>query len=281
MSITLNLEEKLPQYCLGSFDIGAKNLAVCIIDHHEKEGFRIHQWKLINLLSQIGRKKLTCCKTIKNKQKTHKICGKNASYWIENTDKGYCTQHAKMITNESEKSNKPQIENQSTDQLVRYTTTKNISELELNLMIIKQLEQLPALWTRCNEVIIESQMRNGMKKIGHMVFCFLAGKIAGSPEKGLVTLKNIRHVSAGHKLAIDKCADKLPATIRDELMMVYVDPGSIKGKKNYDKRKSLSDEYCSILCRNSSFESFYTKSKKKDDLADSLLQGLGFLLLRK
>jgi hypothetical protein len=270
-SITLNLEEKLPELSLGSFDIGAKNLAVCIIDSNEQEGFRIHQWKLINLLSQVGRKKITCCKVIKNKKTGDRVCDKNASYWVEESNLGYCTQHAKMVRKEMD------LE----DKLVRYTTTKNISELELNLMIIQQLEQMPALWTRCHEVIIESQMRNGMKKIGHMIFCFLANKIAQTDSEDTITLKNIRHVSAGHKLAIDKCADKLPVAIRDELMTVYVDPECIKGKKNYDKRKSLSNLYCQILCRNSSFASFYSESKKKDDLADSLLQGLGFLLLKK
>jgi len=268
--LTLNLQEKIPDYCLGSFDIGSKNLAVCIIDKLSpgvEPGFRIHNWKLINLLSQEGRKKLKCKKIIKNKKKGDRVCGKNATYWVAQTPEGYCTQHAKMVSKESD-----------AGELVRYTTTGNISDLELNLMIIQELDKLPALWTRCTEVMIESQMRNGMKKIGHMIFCFLADKIHRGEN---VRLKNIRHVSAGHKLAISKCADKLPNVIRDELMNVYVDPATIKGKKFYPKRKALSNQYCQILCKNTYFENFYQAAKKKDDLADSFLQGLNPVLLHK
>ena len=46
---------------IGSFDIGMKNLAVCVIDRIAKSpGYRIRRWQLISLVSQSGRKILKC-----------------------------------------------------------------------------------------------------------------------------------------------------------------------------------------------------------------------------
>ena len=291
----LDISEKLPDYCLGSFDIGSRNLGMCIIDKNTNVnanlglGFCIREWQLINLVSQVGRKKLVCGHIIKGKKgKADKKCGKNATYWIEANNQGFCTTHSKMkskslleentVRNTMGNEEKTVGEEEKTvgdEKLVRYTTTRNITDLELNRMIIEELEKYPDLWRRCTEVMIESQIRAEMKKIAYMIFCFLSYKIVHDP---LARLKDIKNINAGHKLAITKGVSHLPDEIQNELMNIYVDPSDLKGKNNYKKRKDLSDQYCKILCKNSRFDNFYSSSKKKDDLADSFLQGLWFLL---
>ena len=55
----------------------------------------------------------------------------------------------------------------------------------------------------------------------------------------------------------------------------------IKGKTNYNQRKKLSIQLCNTFLvkytQEDVFKYYFTKSKKKDDLADSLLQALSFL----
>ena len=55
----------------------------------------------------------------------------------------------------------------------------------------------------------------------------------------------------------------------------------IKGKKNYNQRKKLSIQLCSTFLdrytQEAVFKYYFTQSKKKDDLADCVLQVLSYL----
>lgn len=51
---------------------------------------------------------------------------------------------------------------------------------------------------------------------------------------------------------------------------------NIKGKHNYRERKRLSIQVVSKIVKNTSYEEFFKKEKKKDDLADSLLQIMSY-----
>ena len=48
-------------------------------------------------------------------------------------------------------------------------------------------------------------------------------------------------------------------------------------KSKYSRRKYLGIQYCSYILQNSTLSEFFALHKKKDDLADSLLQGLLYL----
>jgi hypothetical protein len=241
MNLKLERIDK-PIKTIGSFDIGIKNLSLCILDRTTNSPFfRIHKWELISLVN--AHKKLKCCKIIRNGKSK---CMKNANVIDSVTNRGYCKIH------------KPD----DNINLKRYLTTKNITDLELNEKIIEVLNKYPELWTRCDEIVLESQMRSGMKQIVWMIFSYLTSKKLDT----VGTLKNIKIISAKHKLAIPK-----------ELLPIALPVGD---KSTYDGRKDLAMIHCPILLKHCEpyYLQFFNEHEKKDDLADAFLQGLWCIL---
>ena len=272
-----------PLYTVASFDIGIKNLAYCIIDKiDEYPGYHIRKWNLVSLVSQSGNKKLKCTTVLKPKNKKDvkkRLCGKKAVFWNaggksgEEKNIGCCQMHLPKISSVMIDTdiNTDINTDANTDidavKYVRYTTATSVTDMELNQRIISVLEQNPELWLECNEVVLESQIRNNMSKIVYMIFSALMSKRMSNP---LSTLTNIKVLGAAGKLAIP--ADKL-----------HIDLPEIsktgKTKKNYPGRKMLAKEHCELLIQHDPKNlALYKKSKKKDDLADSFLQGLCYLL---
>lgn len=259
---SLSLVRKAPSeplYTIGSFDIGIKNLSFCIIDKIEEyPGFRIRKWSLISLVSQKGKKRLKCQTVLKPRKKNDtqkKKCNKNASFWNNDDDKpiGYCRTHM------------PKSET-----MTRYTTTKNITDFELNRMIIESIEQNPELWMECDEVVFEMQKRKNMNRVVYMIFSILSYKSATVPE---AKLRNVKVISACHKLSI-------PDSILPDDIILPETTKSGKNKKTYEGRKILAKEHCEILIKHDEkHSSYFHEQKKKDDLADSFLQGLAYTLL--
>lgn len=257
----MRTEDTKPTDTIGSFDIGMKNLAVCILDKVEKEpGFKIRKWKLISLVSQQGKRSLLCKHMIlprkkkglsKKELKGHK-CGKKATFWNPNSGLGYCKTHTPNDDEEIE----------------RYTTCKNISDFELCERLSEALNTLPELWDDCNEIVIESQMRSNMKKIANLIIGTIANEKKHHQDS---PLENIRVVNATHKLSIP--GDKLGIELPEE-----TEAGN---KNDYDGRKNLAKEHCDLLLQHDPYHyDFFQEHSKKDDLADAFLQGLWFLLSR-
>lgn len=252
-------QESPSSYTVGSFDIGVRNLAVCILERiTDSPGYRIRRWKLISLVCQVGKKALKCDHLVKkSRNDPGKICNKKATYWNPEDDvsQGYCGVHAKKKLAEEPNS------------LIRYTTTKNISDLELNQNIIDQIEKMPELWMNCNEIVIESQKRSDMKKVVYMILSYLTHKKMHIPD---CQLNNLKIISASHKLSIpkDQLEIDLPNKTQDG-----------QTKKSYDGRKILAKEHCNLLLAHDQRHlEYYQRQKKKDDLADCFLQGLWYLL---
>lgn len=254
---SIDVTEKPSTYTIGSFDIGVRNLAVCILDKtDENPGYRIREWKLISLVSQVGKKVLTCSSLIKKrKNDIPYCCGKKASFWNPIDKKiAYCRTH---------------VPKDEIDTLQRYTTTKNITDMELNESIINELDEISSLWLECDEIVMESQKRSNMRRIVYMIFSYLTYKKIHQEN---TKLKNIKIISASHKLAIpqNKLSITLPTISQDG-----------QTKKDYDGRKVLAKEHCVILLKNDHKHLTYYKSQsKKDDLADCFLQGLWYILCK-
>lgn len=255
-------DESQSIFTLGSFDIGTKNLGVCVVDRLDGyPGFRIRKWKLISLVSDTGKSKTLKCKTKYKSRITKKMetCGKRPTFWNPTTKIGYCKLHVPKETNNTDE----ELNTDGELNIERYTTCRNITDFELNRKLIQELDLLPELWKDCHEVVVESQMQSSMRKISDMIFSYLVDRTVHQPD---CQLKNVRKVNACKKLNIP--LDKLPMVVPE---------GS---QDEYNDRKQLAEKQCQALLRyvDKEWRDYYYSQKKQDDLADAFLQGLYFLL---
>lgn len=256
---------------IGSFDIGIKTLSVCIIDHYPEETptFRVRKLELISLVDQAGKTKLKCKHKIyprtaaeRNQAKKgrgskgYRFCGTNARWWNPDTGIGYCGSHKASC--------------EDAGKVCKYTTVKNATDMELNRSLIRKLLEIPDLWQACKTVVLETQMRAKMKKLAAMIMSFLTLQTVLNPD---AKLTNIKMISATHKLQlpVDKLGIaglSLPTTTSKGLT-----------KEHYEGRKELAIMHTEILLKNDVKHLDYLRAQKKqDDLADSFLQGLCYLM---
>lgn len=258
----------VPDKTIGSFDIGIKNLSLCILDYHPtcSPSFKVHRWDLISLVDQVGTSPLKCKhkmypRTKKEQEEAKRgrgsrgwrYCGAKASWWNESSRTGYCGTHYR-----------------SYGDLSRYTTTRNVTDMELNRTLIERLNEIPALWERCDQIVIESQKTSKMKKIVFMIMSFLTHQTV---LHGDSRLKRINVVSASHKLAMP-----IGKLNMEGLELPDVTEKGLT-RATYDGRKELGKLHCTILLKNDATNlEYFNSQKKQDDLADSFLQGLCYLV---
>lgn len=254
-----------------SFDVGIKNLAYCVIDDSSEE-YKITHWDVANLCGE----KPTCC------HKTKKgICGKTASYNFKQQE-FYCGTHVKKVDGKQlvpdiyykvvkakrpSKKSLQQInglintdydkealcEYVENNYLVKNISLKSANELdliEIGCLIATILPDILPM-DKITTVLIENQISpiaNRMKTIQGMLAQFFIDR----------DIKDIHFVSSHNKL---KAFD-------------------VK-KKTYAERKKASIEVTEkIISEKDSLKDWITlfnTHKKKDDLADSFLQGLWYL----
>lgn len=260
-----------------SFDVGIKNLSFCIIDYNEKI-IKIKQWEVIDLCKE----KIKCIENKNNKQ-----CNKIAKYYKNNDY--YCQIHSKnkkyeippenlrekilkkmnldLLLNMSTEYNiiidKPYTKNKVLEKIIEYKSDKyfNVVEninandynlIELGINLRDKLDVLLDI-TNIDLVLIENQISpiaNRMKTIQGMIAQYLIMK--------------------GHtSIIFYSASNKLKTFIGNS-------------KTSYSERKQLSISY-TIQILTKSFElndwiTFFSGHKKQDDLADSFLQGLSFII---
>ena len=265
-----------------SIDVGIKNLAFCLFVKSENNiHFTIKKWDIVNIAEQHTYK---CCFTSKNK-----ICNSEAKYKKNNLF--FCLKHSKkheflIPTNElkptflnkqklqklHEIANKYNITHDNpikkVDLLslineyihntcfeeIKNTNASNVDLINIGINIMHKFNDLFNEEDSIDYVIIENQISpiaNRMKTIqGMIVQYFIMSKI---------NVDNIEFISAANKLK-----DCIP-----------------KEKTNYTERKKLGIAHClEILQTNIHFNEridFFNNHKKKDDLADSFLQGMWFI----
>ena len=220
-----------------SFDVGIKNLAYCILNEKKE----ILNWNIINLIENIEE---TC----------HDICGNGNNctklskyyYQKENEIVYICGMHQKK--HKLEKIKKIKIYN-----------TKNTPILNICKTLITKLDEIFNN-IDFNIVLIENQpclINPTIKTIQIMIYTYFITRGIIDTNK----LNDVRMISAQNKL---KTYDG-PAIECD-----------IKDK--YKKNKYLSIEICKhYLNMESDKLDFLLSHTKKDDLADSYLQGLWYL----
>ena len=264
-----------------SIDVGIKNLACCIIETKPDMMYKIISWEVINLCGN----QPTCGFNTKKG-----ICGNKAKY--HKNDSYYCRIHSKKseflvptcdlakvklkrtkvstLIEIAKKYNihidkslkKPEI----TNAILKYTDEKmldsvaNKSANSMNLVTIgiALKEELEKYITDndIDHVIIENQISpiaNRMKSVQGMITQYFIMK----------DITNIDFVSSSNKLK-EFIGDKTTT---------------------YAERKKIGIEVTKDILAKSSFNnnwhSIISKHSKKDDLADSFLQGLWFLNNKK
>lgn len=268
-----------------SIDVGIKNLAICLFEKNQhNEEFKISKWEVINLADK---ENFSCCKIDKNKK-----CNSPAKYQKE--QQFFCTKHAKKEPFHLPiKELKPSsVKKQTLQKLIQlaiqygidYKTpakkdnliqniqdhyysncfqeiiTENASKIDLiniSINIKNKLNELFSDVDTIEYVIIENQistLATRMKTIQGMIVQYFV--------MSNIYVDNIEFVSARNKL-------------KDVLKENHYE------KMNYATRKKISISKCLEIITNdykyADKIDFFKNHKKKDDLADTFLQGLWFI----
>jgi len=274
-----------------SIDVGIKNLAFCLFEKPEgTEHFRVKKWDVVNICEP---EVYNCCFS----EKAGLLCNKPAKF--QKDGKCFCLKHSKkqsflFPTAESKPSfiSKQKIQKlqeiaakysipfdkslKKADLVVRINEyihnhffkqveTTNASKadlIDIGLNIKTKFNQLFSQEECIEYVIIENQISpiaNRMKTIqGMIVQYFIMSE---------VLVDNFEFISAANKLS--------PPFLKVEE----------KKKLGYTERKKLGIVRClETIVNDHRFQEhvpFFNAHKKKDDLADSFLQGMWFINNRK
>jgi len=249
---------------LVSFDIGLRNLAVCVLEGMTRTDMRITAWDVIDVVAEKnGHTRTSCFKC------------KKPAMWIQSGEGTQaCSRHRprsltmtksalskKSIPELQELGNPYKIEGKTKKDLVGriwaemnksgWTKFKGNARAQgggvLDLVgdIVNCLDKRSDWWKDSHLIIFENQLDRRMFAVQAMLHMYFACR--GFRTKG---------VSAIHKL--------------DNITMVE------DATTTYRGRKKTGIKHCEVLCPPCNME-FFRSHKKKDDLADSFLQGLYFL----
>ena len=284
-----------------SFDIGIKNLAYCCFYLSSENKFEIESWDVINLCEETH---YTCCEQNKKKQP----CTKEAKYHKNNFY--YCKQHAKksnfkIPTATAGINALPKLKKLKVNELyiecsklgISYVNQINCNskladnQVEANIKPLKKSQILelleehfkndylePVVKVKAEDMTLPVIAQNIMKEFDNLfsndVFDHVLLENQISPianrmktVQGMITqyfvmkgMTSIHYVSSINKLKH------------------FIEP---KKKTTYAERKKLGMATTKNLLDTVNFINpwieTYEKHKKKDDLADSFLQGLWFL----
>lgn len=282
-----------------SWDVGIINLSFCLIEYNkDNKSWKILDWDIINLTDrenikcfdcgvkpsfyqELGNEKKYTCKNHMKKiniippefeaiftGNTENIChfeGKNKCDKKSKYQLGecfYCNTHSKSEYNKIINSYK-----------LKEFTKKSVRDLSLEVLrhkLVLELDKRLNLLT-ANTVVVENQptLKNPrMKAISSTVYDYflIRGIVDKDITKSNITL--VKYMSPSNKLKLANNGDT------QELV-------KLKGNdaKTYKLTKSLAIKYCKDLIKPydewvEKFNSF----KKKDDMADSFLQGLYYIM---
>lgn len=259
-----------------SVDVGIKNLAACIINidpDSDLSTATVSWWSLIDLTETAD----TLCG--ENCGRPLRPCGKSATFMATCGDNTfyYCGLHkrlhvpkeqayiAEVSANKlSTSSQKKKAIGLATLKPIKIRTCKQLPVTDLKISLWRQLDALPHL-LQVQHVVVENQpaIKNPtMKSIAETLFAFfLCRGIIDKPRTGS-RIEKVHYVSASNKM-------KLAPEFHTELAA---------SKNKYKTTKALSVRTClQLMDKESTGEKFLRDHKKKDDLCDSLLQGLYFL----
>jgi len=224
-----------------------------IIDGEIKYYCKLHSKKVINFEDYFKScdKKLYKCSHLINS----KLCNKNATFCHDSSY--FCSLHAKQIFKLLQLKN---FKNKS-------STTLNFDDVKYSLMM--ELEKRPEL-LKANFVVIENQpsFKNPrMKSIASTLYDYYL--IRGIIDKSITksNINAVKFLSPSNKLKI--------ANDGDTKQLIKIK--NTDDSKAYKLTKNLGIKYClDLTCHLPKWQAHFNSFKKKDDLADSFLQGAYF-----
>jgi hypothetical protein len=279
-----------------SIDVGIKNLAFCLFEKNiDSSYYNISKWDIINLSQEDEIKKCQC-------NEKNNLCSKPAKYTLN--DNYYCLKHSKkqnyqIPTSElkpnfinkqkiqklieiADKYNiqyeKPikkndlmfKINEYITNKCFKEITTTNASQIDLITIgknIKTKFNKIFPLEEKIDYVLIENQISpiaNRMKTIQGMIAQYF------------IMNNNTEHIEFVSSINKLKQASGKSKSIEDSQSQTqYTASKDYKSRKNQGITKCLE-----ILTTEHCFAnqlSYFNTHKKKDDLADSFLQGLWFI----
>jgi hypothetical protein len=277
-----------------SFDVGIIHLAYCLLDVDQDKNFKIVKWGLINLILDVLPKCIDCTseqkyfcqldktycfcnkhksKYLELKQKVTKtyekvsskdkclLCEKKSSYHLN--DEHYCSEHYKKITNKFEK------------ETALCEIQTNCSKISIDILkenMVHILDRLELL--NVDKVVIENQpsLKNPkMKGVADNLYTYFL--IRGKIDKK--TIQNVTFFSPSNKLKTN-IDDHLNKTNTDITLA-----NTNNSTEKYKMTKQLGIQYCLKLIEGQkNWIDFLNSNKKKDDLADSFLQGVNYILTK-
>jgi len=191
-------------------------------------------------------------------------CGKSAKY--KDATNNYCTTHAKALYKTTTKSNDLKSFK------LKSSRTLNFDDVKYSLMMV--LESKPNLLA-ADYVVIENQpsFKNPrMKSIASTIYDYylIRGIIDKTVTKSNIT--QVKFMSPSNKLKL--------ANEGDTKQLIKVKKESVeegKDTKAYKLTKSLGIKYCGdMIAHLPDWTKHFNSFKKKDDMADSFLQGAYF-----
>lgn len=238
-----------------SIDVGIKNLALCKLKKKDDNTFEILYWNIINILDEKLKNCPKCTNFIKNK-----ICNKIATCQMSSEENIYYFCDKKTCQKKYNSYDIKTLKQKFKKKKIKKITCKNTPLLELGTILIQKLTEIQHIFSDVNIVVIENQpvLKNPtMKSIQIILFSFFIehGILLDSSD-----INNIILFSARNKLKLYD-GPTVECNIKNE----------------YNKRKFLSVEYTKYYVKNTSFFDFFIKHRKKDDLADSFIQGYYYL----
>jgi hypothetical protein len=240
-----------------SFDIGIKNLAYCYLDFSgnlqdtmdQQVEPKILDWGVIDILNEINNDCIRC--GVMNKKGN--ICNKVAVNYVDINDKkvGFCgnkTCQSRMSLSY------PPDQNNVNIKKIKKITTKSLSLIDMGRTMVQELDKKNN-FLNADIIVLENQpvLKNPtMKSIQMILYSYFL--IRGDPQM------QMQLFSAKNKLN------------------VYNGPDIVCNKKgDYAKRKYLSVEYTKYFLKNNLPKlQWFLEHTKKDDLADSYLQGMTY-----
>lgn len=239
-----------------SFDIGIKNLAYCYLDFsgNIQENVKIINptildWGIIDIFNEINNDGIKC--SVMNKKGN--ICSKIAVNYLDINDKklGFCgnktcqNRLSIMYPNDQKK---------VIIKKIKKITTKSLSLIDIGRTMVQELDKKPE-FLNADIIVLENQpvLKNPtMKSIQMILYSYFLIRGNSNTQIQLFSAKNKLNIYDGPEIICNK-------------------------KGDYAKRKFLSIEYTKYFLKDnlSKLQGFLSHSKK-DDLADSYLQGLTY-----